>query len=355
MKLGWAGLPADDLAYVAERVGGSARLLDQGRILITGASGFVGTWLVSSLAEIRRAHLDLDFEILTLARNENTARARLGKHLWQEVTSVISDVNDPWPDVGPISHAVHGATASSKRSGASDSRQVLVTSVLGTQRLIQAIGDEGSPPRVLNLSSGAVYGPQPSDVPNMPESWLGAPSPYTSASPYAEGKRAGESLLQQADREGLLHAIQARLYAFMGPLLPTDEHFAIGNFVADAVAGRPIRVASDGSPVRSYLDARDMAVWLIHLLLIGGSDGPYNVGSPVGAPLREWARLCSAISGADVLLGSGRNPERAVYVPDVSTSCRLGLAPVSTEPIEALGQWAAWLRQVSGSASGIGG
>ena len=345
MRLGLAGLPADDLAWVVEEMEGRADSLGDCRFLVTGASGFVGRWIVASLIEIRRQLRIPTMTVQVLIRRPASAKARLGSALWTQLDPVFADINDPWSIPCPASHIIHGATPSSVRSGSSDSRRVLLTSVLGTSNLIQAVGSRSNPPRVLHLSSGAVYGAQPHGVDRISEEWLGGPSPFLPTTPYAEGKRAAEALLEDAGRDGVLVPIQARLFAFLGPGLPTSEGFAIGNFMGQAASGETVNVRGDGSTVRSYLDAKEMALWLILLSLNGQTGTPYNVGSPNGRPLRYWAELCASLAGVDVAFGSEAIGDRPAYVPDTTNSCRLEMCSVSEDSEAALVSWMSWIRQ----------
>lgn len=283
-------------------------------------------------------------EIVVIVRNPETARLRLGDDIWRFVQPVVADVRAGIPALADISHAVHGATPSSVRSGSGDLRGVLVTSVVGADNLVRAVGDAGRRPRILNLSSGAVYGPQPPDLLRLPETYVGGPTPDLRTSPYAEGKRAAESLLEAAGREGLITPIQARLFAFLGPMLPTDEGFAIGNFIADAAQKRTVKVLGDGSTVRSYLNARDLTTWLIRLLALAPSGQPYNVGSPHFRSLGEWAALCADLVGTEVSLGDCPLGERSRYVPDVSNSAELDIYSDVEDPVPALQSWLTWLR-----------
>jgi dTDP-glucose 4,6-dehydratase len=141
----------------------------------------------------------------------------------------------------------------------------------------------------LFVSSGAVYGTQPSQLAHVSESFAGSPDPLDPANAYAEGKRSAELLCAIAASSDLEIKI-ARCFAFVGPYMQLDAHFAIGNFIYNRLRHRPIRVQGDGSAVRSYLYASDLMIWLWTILFKGQSLGAYNVGSEDALNIATLAR-----------------------------------------------------------------
>ncbi len=192
--------------------------------------------------------------------------------------------------------------------------------VEGTRHLLDLAVSSGAK-RFLLTSSGGVYGPQPPQMERIPEDYTGMPDPMHVSNAYSVGKRAAEHLCAlYADRYGL-EIIVARCFAFVGQDLPLDVHFAIGNFIRDALWSDEIIVNGDGSPLRSYLDQRDLANWLTKLLHFGKPGEAYNVGSGTAISIADLAHLVrdivSPLKPVRILARPVDNVVRNRYIPSV--------------------------------------
>ena len=176
--------------------------------------------------------------------------------------------------------------------------------------------------RFLLTSTGAIYGPQPPDLAAIPEDWLGSPPLNEPKTAYGQAKRAAEHLCALVGYEYSLETVVARCFAFVGPDLPLNVHFAIGNFIYDALSASSITVSGDGTPVRTYLHQDDLAHWLLTLLDRGRAGNVYNVGSDEVISIADLAYLVRDTLAPDkyveILGRSIISPLRNRYVPDIT-------------------------------------
>jgi dTDP-glucose 4,6-dehydratase len=286
-------LPADDLDTILQH---TAPLWEEARgqrIFITGGTGFFGCWLVESFCHINQS-LDLNASVVVLTRDP-TAFAAKCPHLASNsfVTLHEGDVRSFIFPQGEFDYILHAATETSTRTFAEAPLHTLSTIVAGTERVLQ-FASSCRARKFLLTSSGAVYGKQPPDTTHVAESFMGSPNPLDPANVYGEGKRTAELLCALYQSRGDLECKIARCWAFCGPHLPLDRHFAIGNFIRDVLADRPIQIMSDGTPTRSYLYAADLAVWLWTILFRAPALVPFNVGSEHDISILELAETVAA-------------------------------------------------------------
>jgi dTDP-glucose 4,6-dehydratase len=315
------------------------------RLFITGGTGFVGRWILESFVWVND-ELDLGAEAVVLTRDPARARAR-APHLARPdvVTLLEGDIRSfAFPD-GDFSHVLHMATETDTATSSLRPSLEFDTAVDGTRRVLEFAASRrvGA---LLYTSSGAVYGRQPAELARVAEESSIAPPPQDARASYAHAKRAAEFLCCAAHQEVGLEARIARLFAFVGPHLPMDAGYAAGNFIRDAIAGGPIRVSGDGTPLRSYLYAGDLALWLWTVLLRGASARPYNIGSDREISIVELARTVARSLDPSLAVEVAGSPAPGIppqrYVPDTSRAAQeLGLRPTVTLE-EGIRRTAAW-------------
>ena len=285
-------LPAEDLDHVLDHTRDAWETLRGERIFITGGTGFFGQWLVESFLWANE-RLNLDAHAVVLSRRPEAALQRSPQlALHSALSYCAGDVRDFAFPAGTFSHVIHAATEASAKLNEQSPNVMLDTIVAGTRRVLE-FADKCGAKRLLLPSSGAVYGRQPPALSHVSEDYTGSPDPMSPASAYGEGKRMAELLCAIHCRENKFDACIARCFAFVGPYLPLDVHFAIGNFLRDALHGGPIQVQGDGRPYRSYLYAADLAAWLWTILFKGISCRPYNVGSDQAISIVEAANAAA--------------------------------------------------------------
>jgi nucleoside-diphosphate-sugar epimerase len=338
-------LPAADIDHILSETRALWDEMRDKRLFITGGTGFFGCWLLESFSHINR-ELDLNAHATILTR-DSASFTRKCPHLANDsaLSFHVGDVrNFSLPD-GGFDYIIHAATETSGKQAVERPFDLLTTIIDGTARVLDVARTRGVR-KLLLTSSGAVYGKQPASITHLPESYLGGPDPLDPASVYAEGKRISEQMCALEATHSSIEMKIARCFAFVGPHLPLDAHFAIGNFIGDVLAGRPIRINGDGTPRRSYLYASDLAIWLWTMLFRGPNLMPVNVGSSDDLSILELAEAAvqSLDASTEIQVANNPTPGLAIarYVPSIERAkAVLGLRPTVSlrEGIRRTAQW----------------
>lgn len=338
-----------DLDHVLAHTQGLWAELRGQRVFITGGTGFFGCWLLESFCHANDV-LGLGAKAMILTRNPKRFEAnepRLAHH-----PAVLVQAGDcRWFDFpkGGFAKIIHAATERNPWNAPVKPATLLEANVQGTQRVLEFAKACGGQ-KLLFTSSGAVCGRQPSNMTHLPEDYPGAPLTVDLNTAFGQSKRISEFLWTVHGQEQEAQTTIARCFTFVGPQLPLDENYAVGNFTRDALAGGPIRIHGDGTPYRSHLYAADLAIWLWTILLRGQAGCAYNVGSDADLTIAQLARLVAEVvnPGVEVITAQASDPAQPPqrYVPSIERARKeLGLEPWI--PVrEGVRRMAEWQRQV---------
>lgn len=291
-------------------------------ILLTGGTGFVGKamlrhWMAKELGGQSVP------QVLVLSRDPQAFLERHGEFRERSWLSFhAGDILDPdtLPRDRSFTHFLHAA-ADSRIGPRLPPLDIYRQVADGTRNMLDhAVRMQAG--RFLFISSGAVYGSQPQDLEALSENWAGTLALTDPSNAYGFAKRTGEHLCALYRHQFGLDTVIARCFSFVGPDLAVDAHYAIGNFIRDALWCDAITVRGDGTSVRSYLHQQDLAAWLCRLLMAAAAGTTYNVGSPRAITIAELARLVrDHISPGKQIrtlgISNGVSPSSR-YVPDVS-------------------------------------
>jgi dTDP-glucose 4,6-dehydratase len=164
---------------------------------------------------------------------------------------------------------------------------------------------------------------------------------------YGEAKRVTEIIASIGAKSNNFKVSFARCFCFVGPYLPLNANYAIGNFIGNFINNQDILVEGDGSPIRSYLYSSDLVIWLLTILIKGRNGVPYNVGGDRALTIAQLANIVAGFSNSNLNVVVKKPPLGLVnrpYLPDLSRGFEeLGLK-IHTGLEDSISKTIAWHR-----------
>lgn len=301
-----------DFQFISEALMPFKNDLKQKKIFITGATGFIGKWIVFSLLYINKTS-KLDLEITVLSRSKAKA-----EKIFPEVRVIEGDIKDIKIE-NEFDYIIHAANESNPNSN-----ELYDTITKGTANIIK-IANESGVRRFLNVSTGGVYKKQTAEI-----LFLNEESPLVDSgfkeNPYGVGKCNSEKIINNSQNKPELVCTHARCFAFAGAYLPLRERFAIGNFLDDKLNDREVHLKGDGTPLRSYMYAADLVVWLVTILLKGKNGEAYNVGSDEAISIKDVAMSVNSTFLGNTFDLQNKYTSENKYIPSIEKAkTELGL------------------------------
>ena len=339
MRLSRGDLLASDLDEILHTVN-SFENFRGSRILILGGTGFVGTWLISALLHANEV-FSLNLSINVITRDLVGARSKLRFKIDDPVSLIEFNLKEPaYLHENSFDYYIHAATPSLVATGSADENMVSTASLGGANLISENISKFKNSPSVLHTSSGAVYGKQEFAEKLKLESPAKPSSALSNA--YAKAKVSTEEFLNDLQPKSGARVTNPRLFAFAGPRIELNEHFAIGNFLRDGLSGNKILIKGNPETLRSYLYPTDLTAWLI-LLIANPSPENLNIGSEKSYSMLQLASLVSTLTANKGYQLLKPDSEASIYVPSTSKTREILKVKESVSIENGLERWIKWL------------
>lgn len=309
-------------------------------ILISGATGMIGTCLIDALM-LRNEIKKSDIHVIAMSRNESRAKERLGKYWNRTQFEYIScDINGTIPECGRIDYVIHAASNTHPLQYSEDPVGTIASNIIGTKNLLDYAVSHGAK-HFCFVSSVEVYGENRGDTEKFDESYLGWIDCNTLRAGYPESKRVGETLCNAYNKTYGLEFSIPRLSRVYGPTMLLSDTKAISQFIKKAAASEDIVLKSEGNQKYSYTFVTDAAAGILYTILQGEKGQAYNVADKESdITLKDLAQTLAQIANTKVIFELPDEKERRGY----STATK---AMLNADKLKKLG-WNAQVHLIEG-------
>lgn len=310
----------EDMEQIVEQY--SFEELKDTTILVTGATGLIGSQVVKTLACLNRMK-NINVIVLALVRSEEKAQKVFGQLLKRgDVRLVLGDVTKELQIEDDVDYVIHGASPTSSKFFVNNPVETIMTAIVGTKNILE-FSRKKKIKGMVYLSSLEVYGVPQTKNGVVKECDYGYIDPLSVRSSYSEGKRMVECLCASYAKEYNVPVKVARLSQTFGAGVEYADGRVFAEFARCAVEKRNIVLHTAGNTLRTYCYTKDAVAALLIILLRGEVGTAYNVTNKnTAVTIKEMAQcVCDAFpeSGIQVefdmpkdLASFGYNPEMVI-------------------------------------------
>ena len=297
---------------------------NQQRALVTGGSGFLGSFLCERL-------LKEGYEVLCVD-NFFTGTRRNTIHLMEHPMFELLRHDITFPLYAEVDEIYNLACPASPVHYQTDPVQTTKVNVNGSINLLGLA--KRTKARILQASTSEVYGNPTVDP--QPETYLGEVNPIGPRACYDEGKRCAETLFFDYHRQHGVEIKVARIFNTYGPRMHPNDGRVVSNFIMQALKNEPITIYGDGRQTRSFCYVDDMINGLIRMMKTPNDfTGPVNLGNPEERTILELAKKVLELtdSRSEIIFQPLPVDDPRQRRPDISLARKeLGWSP--TVPLE---------------------
>jgi nucleoside-diphosphate-sugar epimerase len=196
--------------------------------------------------------------------------------------------------------------------------------------------------KILYISSGAVYGNQKSKIKQLKENYLEKHKKVNFKDGYKKNyskiKLKNENLFKELGNK-LLNVSIARCFSFVGPNLPLNKNYVIGNIINSILRNKNINIKANYRIIRSYMYSEDLVKWLLKILDNSNNQCPiYNVGSDNKVSIHKIANVLAKKYNLEILSPKISSKKIDNYIPNISKARKELNLNINNNSLEAIQQ-----------------
>lgn len=273
--------------------------LNDATILVTGATGLIGTVLIDSLMYRNKMH-GSGVMVVAVSRSMDRLHNRFPDYIDNPLfIPVEGDVTEPLDIKQNVNYIINLASNTHPGLYASEPINTINTIISGIESILELAAANQSR-RVINISSVEIYGENIGGVQRFKEDYCGYINCNTLRAGYTEAKRVSEAICQAYIAEKGVDVVSARPGRVYGPTMLESDTKSTSQFIRNAVNGEDIILRSDGGQRWSYVYVADVVTAIFSLLTRGRVGEAYNVADDEVKTLRETAEILAGINSRQV-------------------------------------------------------